>query len=129
VDIELEVATRLIAAAAREAERSAFIAIEEAKAQHAVSRCAVVASVASPPDELAAIVRAHPLLHTAEGALYRDATLAAAGRHRLPAELFPPRTLAADVGDIAEAGRGIGPPWGKDQELAALAAWRMLRET
>jgi hypothetical protein len=97
------------------------------RAEHAVGRCAIVASAGSPPDELAAIVRAHPLIHTAEGALYRDAILAAASRHRLPVELFPPRTLAADAAEMAEAGRGIGPPWGKDQKLAALAAWRMLR--
>lgn len=127
MDIELAAAARQIAAAAKEAERSAFQAIDLVRAEHAVGRCAIVASPSSPPDELAAIVRAHPLIHTAEGALYRDAILAAASRHRLQVELFPPKTLSADAAELAEAGRGIGPPWGKDQKLAALAAWRMLR--
>lgn len=127
VDMELRAAARLVAAAVKEAQESAFEAIAGLRKQHTLDGCAVVAGPAVPPDDLAAIVRAHPMIHTAEGALYRDAILAAAARHRLAAEVFPPKTLPADAAEVADAGRGIGPPWGKDQRLAALAAWRMLR--
>jgi hypothetical protein len=127
VEMDLGAAARAIDAAAKEAEESAFAAIARLRKEHSLDRCAVVAGPAIPPGDLAAIVRAHPMIHTAEGALFRDAILAAAARHRLAAELFPPRTLPADAGEVADAGRGIGPPWGKDQRLAALAAWRMLR--
>jgi hypothetical protein len=126
-EMELRAAARLVAAAAKEAQENAFDAIDQLRKNHALDGCAVVAGPAAPPDDLAAIVRAHPMIHTAEGALYRDAILAAAARHRLAAELFPPKTLPADAAEVADAGRGIGPPWGKDQKLAALAAWRMLR--
>ena len=127
VDMELRAAARLVATAAKQAQESAFEAIDRLRKDHSVDGCAVVAGPAVPPDDLAAIVRAHPMIHTAEGALYRDAILAAAARHRLAAEVFPPKTLPADAAEMADAGRGIGPPWGKDQRLAGLAAWRMLR--
>jgi len=127
VEMDLRAAARAVAAAAKEAQESAFAAIDELRKQHSVGGCAVVAGPATPPDDIAAIVRAHPMIHTAEGALYRDAIVAAAARLRLPVELFPPKTLPADGAEVADAGRGIGPPWGKDQRLAALAAWRMLR--
>jgi hypothetical protein len=39
-------------------------------------------------------------------------------------------TTPAEVASLlAAAGRGLGPPWGKDEKLAALAAWTMLAET
>src|SRR4051812_41051027 len=77
-DMDLKAAARAIAAAAKESEQTAFEAIDKLRKEFSLSGCAVVAGPAIPPGELADIVRAHPMIHTAEGALYRDAILAAA---------------------------------------------------
>jgi hypothetical protein len=76
----------------------------------------------SPPKralpELAAILRAHTLIHLAEGELYRRAIVAAAEdegwRVATPARPSLP--------DLPKP----GPPWGKDQRAAAARAWSAL---
>ena len=54
----------------------------------------------------------------AEGCLYRDVFSAASG---IPVTIVPPATL-----DDALVGKLAPPPWGKDQRLAALAAWSVI---
>jgi hypothetical protein len=39
----------------------------------------------------------------------------------VPVTIVPPASL-----DISRVGKLAGPPWGKDQKLAALAAWSLL---
>ncbi|MFL5249282.1 MAG: hypothetical protein ACJ79V_15805, partial [Myxococcales bacterium] len=64
------------------------------------------------------ILAAHPRIHTAEGCFYRDVFREACPVRVL---LVPPSSLdAATIGKIAR------PPWGRDQKLAALAAWAVL---
>ena len=64
------------------------------------------------------ILEAHPLLHSAEGELYRKAIARAAEALKLPI--------------LAPAAKGElpidkpGPPWGKDQRDAAGLAWAAL---
>lgn len=90
------------------------------------------------PTELAAILRSHPLVHTAEGVLYREALRAgcegaglavvglreremeATAAKRL--ELTPDKLRAR----ISALGKPLGPPWTQDEKLAALAAWLVL---
>ena len=90
------------------------------------------------PAELAAILRAHPLIHTAEGVMYRDAlrlgceragvTVVGVREREVEAtacqrfKLEPP-TLRARV---AALGKPLGPPWTQDEKLATLAAWLVL---
>jgi hypothetical protein len=83
-----------------------------------VDACAIVAreGEAGP---IAAALEAHPRIHTAEGCFYRDVIVAACGSR---AVVVPPAAL-----DPSKAGAGGGPPWGRDQKLAALAARRLLR--
>jgi len=103
-----------------------------------VTSCAVVAKDGAMPASLEQITAAHPRIHTAEGCFYRDALLAAAQALGLVARVLPPKELesaAATVmglgraqvpGLLTDAGRIVGRPWGKDQKMAALAAWIML---
>jgi hypothetical protein len=76
---------------------------------------------------VARILAAHAFMHGAEGQLYRDALLDAAGAHGLPAYGVP-RGQAEErlAGDLATAVAGIGVaagrPWRKDQKLATVAA-------
>jgi hypothetical protein len=79
------------------------------------------------PESLAAIVASHPLMHAAEGQLYRDALLDAATVLGRPAVSVPRRRaearLAGDLaGRIRTLGKDAGPPWRKEQKLAAVAA-------
>ena len=80
----------------------------------------------------------HPLLHTAEGRLFRDALVQASKHCRLPAfgvkekEIYARGTaelgLPADdlKARLTEMGLGIGPPWTQDEKLSALVAWLAL---
>ena len=87
--------------------------------QHAegVTVCAIVAKDGDP-GSLDRILAAHSRIHGAEGALYRDVLREAC---TVPVKLVPPRSL-----DHTKVGKLAPPPWGRDQKLAALAAWSVL---
>jgi hypothetical protein len=126
-------AERSIAAAAREAARRARDALEalQTKAADAGARlvcCSLVAKLTPMPGPLSAVLAAHPKLHTAEACLYRDTLAQAARALALKVEIVPPdRALAsATAQQLKRAGAAAGRPWGKDQKLAALAAWMTL---
>jgi len=105
---------------------------------HPVHGCGLLLASGRPLPPLAKILASHPLLHTAEGELFRDALRAACRDCGLPIvtvkerELFP--LAAADLRlpaeriehHLAAMGKGIGPPWRQDQKLAAVAAWLAL---
>jgi hypothetical protein len=82
-----------------------------------VTVCAVVAKPGAAP-KLADVLASHPRIHTAEGCFYRDVFSEACS---VPARLVVPSSL-----DISGIGKLSPPPWGKDQKLAALAAWKVL---
>ena len=83
-----------------------------------VAVCAIVAKPGHPGD-LDQILASHPRLHTAEGCLYRDAFREAC---KIPVHIVPPSTL-----DPSQVKKLAGPPWGRDQRLAALAAWAVMK--
>jgi hypothetical protein len=70
-----------------------------------------------PP--LPMILKSHPLIHLAEGELFRRAIAEAAEKLR-----FPILTLAPGLPPDVDP---IGPPWGKDQKDAAALAWAALK--
>jgi hypothetical protein len=82
-----------------------------------VSVCAIVAKAgdAGPLDQ---VLASHPRLHTAEGCFHRDVLREACP---IPVYLVPPSLL-----DPGKVGKLAPPPWGRDQKLAALAAWKVL---
>lgn len=82
-----------------------------------VSICAIVAKEGEPGD-LAAVMQSHPRIHTAEGYFYRDVFRDACP---MPACIVPPSSL-----DVSKVGKLAAPPWGRDQKLAALAAWSLI---
>ena len=89
---------------------------------------------------LAATLRSHPMIHTAEGDFFRDAIKTACDACGLPVigvkekELI--RHAAAVLGvtldhlqvRAAELGKGLGPPWRQDEKLSAIAGWLALRD-
>jgi hypothetical protein len=79
--------------------------------------CALVAKPGDP-GPLDEVLAAHPRIHTAEGCFYRDVLAEAC---TIPVRIVSPRTL-----DDSKVGKISPAPWGKDQRLAALAAWSAL---
>jgi hypothetical protein len=109
--------------AAKWIERTRNLAVDSAKKAlspllgNDVGRCAIVAK----PGEvgpLESVLASHPRIHTAEGCFYRDVFRDACG---VPVRIIPPGSL-----DVSAIGKITGPPWGRDQKLAALAAWTVL---
>jgi len=72
---------------------------------------------------LAAILAAHPLIHTAEGELFRDVLVWAARECRLPVTGVREKALdAASLKRVDGLGKSLGPPWTQDQKYATVAA-------
>lgn len=109
---------------------------EVGAAGHTVTAAGVASGRSLPP--LASILRSHPLLHTAEGQLYRDALEEGVNRTGLRVTVAPLKTLlpyaAGVLGEdegsltrtLAALGKPLGPPWQKDHREAALLAWLAL---
>ena len=105
---------------------------------HPVVGCGLLLGSGRPLPPLEKILTAHPLLHTAEGELFREALRAASRECGLPVTAFRERELHAtaiaemhlercDLDQLMTAmGKAIGPPWTTDQKHAALAAWMAL---
>ena len=103
-----------------------------------VSGCGVLQGSGRPLPELARILASHPLLHTAEGVLFRDVLAHASEYYKIPViavrerELFlqGAARLRLSAGELqrrlAEMGKPLGPPWGQDEKFAALVGWLAL---
>jgi len=133
---------RYVAEATRRAESAVGAAIEglRAKDWEAVA-CGILLASGRPLPSLAEILGSHPLIHTAEGELFRNALKAAGESCGLPVIGVRERELyaraAAQLGtpadrlrsDLDGLGRTLGPPWRQDEKYAALVGWLALSET
>ncbi len=91
------------------------------------------------PEDLAAVLRSHPLIHTAEGALFRQALASACEDRRVTVISVREREVwlsAADAWELKESElrkqvdglrKSMGPPWGSDQKTAMAMALLALR--
>jgi hypothetical protein len=113
-----DAAERWVAAIRVKALSNARAALTPLVAQNA-ELCAIVAKNGAAPG-LDEILASHPRMHTCEGFFYRDVLREACS---IPTHVVPPASLdAAKVGKLAAA------PWGRDQKLAALAAWSVIQK-
>lgn len=115
-EMKLPEAERWIASTRRKAIANARRALAPLLA-HGVVACAIVAKD-EPMDPLEHVLAAHPRIHAAEGRFYRDVFREACA---VPVRVVAPKSL-----DASKVGKLAGPPWGRDQRLAALAAWAVL---
>jgi hypothetical protein len=131
---------RGIEAARRIAVREIKAAVKrERERENEVAGCAVLVVDPLPGWSIDEILSVHFRMHKAEGVLFRDALVLAARSCELRlveihekllmpqaegALGIPPSSLAQE---IARLGKAAGPPWGKDQKNAALAALVALR--
>lgn len=108
---------------------------DAAQQGYQVSHAALLLASARPLPELAKILAAHALIHTADGEFFRQAILQGCRRQKLAVsgvrerELLPAaarklgRGRAALTKLLEEAGKPLGAPWSQDEKFATLAAW------
>jgi hypothetical protein len=132
-------ARRLVERGLDAARRHAVRELRDALARaadsgHDVSGCAVLMGPPMPDWTVDEILAVHVRMHKAEGVMFRDALAHAATEcgqclvaipekqlhdHASRALTAAPRTLTRSIELL---GKLVGPPWGKDQKDAALAA-------
>ena len=135
-----ELVGRGVAAARRIAIQEMRAAVKrERERGNEVTVCAVLVGNPMPDWTVDEILAVHFRMHTAEGVLFRDALIRAAKACRLPHVAIPEKELGSNAGSqlgmsesriakkIAFLGKSVGPPWGKDQKDAALAAMTALQ--
>jgi hypothetical protein len=140
---DLSSAARLIERARNDANSRArmaiSMAIEEAGGQgYDVRGASLLTNQARALPTLPAILASHPLLHAAEGELFRQALAQACEDSRLTVRRCSERDVYAESGrslQITPAalrkrllvmGRSFGPPWTADHKTAFLAGWCVL---
>lgn len=129
------VVKRGVEAARRIAVREMRAAVKrEQERENEVTGCAVLVVDPMPDWSVEDILAVHFRMHKAEGFLFRDALVRAAKVCGLWLVEIPEKTLtphaersletpASNLAkEIARLGKAAGPPWGKDQKDAALAA-------
>ena len=114
-------------------ELRAVLAREKKRGNEPVG-CAVLVGNPMPDWSVEQILAVHFRMHQAEGVLFRDALINAARKQSLKIMELPEKTLlsysekalrtsGADLTQtVSSIGKLAGPPWGKDQKDAALAA-------
>ncbi len=131
---------RGVRSAHRNAVREMRRAVRRAReAGHQVAACAVLMGDPMPDWTVDEILAVHFRMHKAEGVLFRDALARASEACGLRFVAVPEkglieharRRLATQASflreTVASLGKSAGPPWGKDQKDAALAALIALR--
>lgn len=138
-EISLAHATRLIQQAEVAAIDAARLAVSEAldhlRALVVTTKAAGIASGSKPVStDLAAVLRSHPMIHTAEAALFQRALALACGKNGLSVASAREREIwaqAAKASGSKEAllrkrvealRKSVGAPWGSDQKTATAYA-------
>ena len=134
-DAASKLVERAIANAHERAARALQAAVEQEQAQDRdVVGCGVLVLDPMPAWSVEEILAVHFRMHKAEGTLFREALLRAAGKCGVRAVAVHEKRLVSEAAaalrtglegvekTLATLGKAIGPPWGKDQKDAALAA-------
>ena len=130
-----DLVSRGLVTARRIAVREMRTAVTRAReAGHEVAACAVLVVDPMPDWTVDEILAVHFRMHKAEGVLFRDALARAARACGLRLVGIPEKqldehaehalrtSLSSLRKSIASLGKSVGPPWGKDQKHASLAA-------
>jgi hypothetical protein len=130
-----DVVNRGIDEARRIAVREMRAAVQrESERANDVAACAVLVGEPMPDWTTDEILAVHFRMHKAEGVLFRDVLVRASEACGLRLVAIPEKHLAKHAETalgasasglartVAALGKSIGPPWGKDQKDAALAA-------
>jgi len=138
-ELEAEAARKLVQRGVEAAHRIALremraLLKEERGRKNEVVACGVLVGNPMPEWTVDQILAVHFRMHQAEGVLFRDALIKAARECGLKVVEPPEKTLSTYAENalgsssselskrITTLGKLAGPPWGKDQKDAALAA-------
>ena len=138
-ELPLKDAAEIVRRGREAAEQTARQSVEAAlQALHAdgvtVDVCGVLSGSTVVPDDLAAIVRAHPMIHAAEGLLFQNAIVSACEQLEIPVitvrerDVWARASASAGVPEVqlraqVDAVRKmLGPPWTADHKIATAAA-------
>jgi hypothetical protein len=140
-DAARDVVKRGVGAARRISVREMRAAAKrERERKNDVTGCAVLVANPMPDWSVDEILAVHFRMHKAEGVLFRDSLALAARECGLRLFEIPEKILMKHAEnslgiktsnlekEIARLGKSVGPPWGKDQKDAALAAMIALQE-
>jgi hypothetical protein len=143
-ELPLSQATALVKRAREASQKTARLAIKDvlrdldsrgAKADI----CGVLSGSTPVPDDLSRILRSHPLIHAAEGALFQQTIVSACESCGLTVTVAREREVwsrAAAAWDLAEPGlrkemdalrTSVGAPWNADHKAAAAIALLALK--
>jgi hypothetical protein len=139
----LDQARDFVARVRAEAEALASQAIQSARSNlqtrgFELNRCGLLTASAKPLPELARILAAHPLIHTADGELFRQALIDGCNQHGLETVTVKESELLERAGQalhltrnelvarLAGWGRLHSSPWTQDEKFATLAAYLSL---
>jgi hypothetical protein len=112
-------------------EMRAAVALERSRG-NTVGTCAVLVGNPMPAWTTGEILAVHFRMHKAEGVLFRDVLIRASRACRIKTVEMPLASLPTNARltkQVAALGKTAGPPWGKDQKEAALAALAALEGT
>ena len=133
-EVQPAIDAALLASVARAKDAIGALAASAAE-RSSLEVAAVLSGSGRPLPALDVILRSHPLVHAAEGELYRMALVRAceaAGLRvlRVPAKGLPDRAQTVlrlpqrvAVARLDSAGAASGKPWAAEQRECALAAW------
>lgn len=130
-----DVVKRGVEAAHRIAVREIRAAVKrEEERENKIAGCAVLVADPMPDWSTDEILAVHFRMHKAEGVLFRSALVRAAEACGLRLVAIPEKLLTKHaatvlrtppsdlVKNVTALGKSVGPPWGRDQKDAALAA-------
>jgi hypothetical protein len=137
-------ATELVERGTQAAQEAACLAVKDAVEELSsrgvrIDVCGVLSGSTVVPNDLAAILRSHPLIHSAEGLLFQNAIVSACEGRGLTVVLMREREVwvrAAATWDITEPGlqknvdalrKTLGPPWSADHKVATAIALLALK--
>lgn len=137
-------ASKLVNAAVRQSQTATQAALADVLQRlkllgAVVTSCGIPATSRELPGNLAAILKSHPLIHAAEGALFHNAVMSACKSHGLPViearerELWTCTAHACAVKETAlrkvvdGLRQSLGPPWTADYKNATALAVLALR--
>ena len=142
-EMPLPQATRLVDRCVADSRKRAVaelkrLAAEMEAAGYRIAAGGLCGKEARPLGSLATILASHALIHAAEGEMFRQVLREAAAVREIAfidvaereAEARCTKSVALPIETVrthlAAMGRAAGPPWTKDQKVAALIAWTCL---
>ena len=138
-ELSLSQATKLVRHAESAAQEAARLAVNEAldqlRALNFTAKAAGIASGSKPvPEDLGVVLRSHPMIHTAEAALFQRALASACDKCGLAIASVREREIWAQAAKasglkeallrkrVEELRKSVGAPWGADQKTATAYA-------